>query len=834
MAVIETWLHQDLQEPVKVNHLDGNLFSNNGNGNRIGVVLTNNGEALASISGTVSGYVVTADGSTVPCTGSKSGNRASILIPAAAYQPGSIFITVFITDGTTVTTVAAVSTTVMRSRTNAQVDPGSVVTDWTQTINAAMQSVETAAENLGGIVAVPYASITFPVPLGKYTYYNNNLYRCISPIASSESFTPAHWSSAINMGDEVSSLKSAFVNEQETDIAIQNETNLIDYTAVTTGKRVYVSDGTLGDNESYSASDYIPVIYGGTIILNFSVGSDLFGYAFYDDSKTFVSAVSGNDAHSAGDKFAVPKGSFYMRLTMPNTELASGSETAEARITTPWNNEHKDIRNVFSGFLSAENMIAYNKITANKRITVSNGAVVDATNQSLSDFIPVVYGEIIDINFTLGSDTYGHAFYDANKQFISAVSGNSAGKRIPVIQNAAYIRFTIPNTEVVSGSETAKAFAIGKQETNDIELLRSAMTELFKGNNLLNYSTITTGKRIRMSDIAIVDGSNYSVSDYIPVVAGEKVTVNFEIASATYGHGFYDQFKNPINKVDGNTVRFANNTFEVPVNACYMRMTIPNTALVSGSETALAYYVVEQSPIVEKTKWLAVGDSITKGVYSYVSGDSATSGETEYSWVKLLADSYNYDLTIMASRGMGYVRTGKDPNGGDARIDLNELLTRIEALDIDVNLITLAFGVNDYNSIVDDDSNPTKYVTLQNIKDSFDDAVERLMTKFPEARLVVITPFNCCNHGNAGTNYGYNQVVPATTPTDPNVEQKTLKQVADTIKERCDVFGIECIYASNGFLFNNFNIQTLQPDKVHPSLKGHTLIAKNMIHYLIN
>lgn len=207
MAVIETWFHQDLQEPVKVNYLDGNLFSNNGNGNRIGVVLTNNGEDLASISGTVSGYVVTADGSTVPCTGSKSGNRASILIPAAAYQPGSIFITVFVTDRTTVTTIGAVCTTVMRSRTNAQVDPGTAVTDWTQTINAAMQSVETAAANLGGIVAVPYASITFPVPLGKYTYYNNNLYRCITPIASSESFTAAHWTQ-VRLGDDVSDLKS--------------------------------------------------------------------------------------------------------------------------------------------------------------------------------------------------------------------------------------------------------------------------------------------------------------------------------------------------------------------------------------------------------------------------------------------------------------------------------------------------------------------------------------------------------------------------------------------------------------------------------------------------
>lgn len=207
-AVIESWFRQDLQKPVQVHYLDGSLFSNNGNGNRIGVELTNGGEDY-TVTGTVSGYAVLADGSTVPCTGAKSGNKASILVPPAAYLPGNIFITIFLTDGTTVTTLAAVSSTVIQARTDNQVSPGSVVTDWTNTINAAMQSVETSAANLGKIVATPYAQLTFPVPLGKYTYYNNNLYRCTTPIPSSEDFTAAHWSSALNLGDEVSDLKSA-------------------------------------------------------------------------------------------------------------------------------------------------------------------------------------------------------------------------------------------------------------------------------------------------------------------------------------------------------------------------------------------------------------------------------------------------------------------------------------------------------------------------------------------------------------------------------------------------------------------------------------------------
>jgi len=208
MAVIETWFNQDLQKPVQVHYLDGNLFSNNGNGNRIGVIVTNNGEAV-TLTGTVSGYAVLADGTEVPCTGTRSGNKASILIPPAAYLPGAIFVSVFLTDGNTVTTLAAVSSSVLRARTDNQVDPGSVVTDWTQTINAAMQDVVDAAEGLEDIVATPYEELTFPVPLGAYTIYNHNLYRCTTPIATSESFTAAHWSAKTNFGQELSDLNRA-------------------------------------------------------------------------------------------------------------------------------------------------------------------------------------------------------------------------------------------------------------------------------------------------------------------------------------------------------------------------------------------------------------------------------------------------------------------------------------------------------------------------------------------------------------------------------------------------------------------------------------------------
>lgn len=225
-----------------------------------------------------------------------------------------------------------------------------------------------------------------------------------------------------------------------------------------------------------------------------------------------------------------------------------------------------------------------------------------------------------------------------------------------------------------------------------------------------------------------------------------------------------------------------------------------------------------KNDIVVKTKWLAVGDSITRGVYSYMNGDSSASAVGE-GWVRKLANALGYDITVMASRGMGYTAavTGQDPDDSSLpRISLDTLLTRIEALTDEFNLITLAFGINDYAT--------SSQATIATIEAGLDDAVERLMAKFPTARLVVITPFNSCREGSAGTNYAYGQAKGG----------RSLKDIADAIKAKCETYGIECIYASNGFLINNYNIKTLLPDNTHPSDLGHTLIAKNMAHYLLN
>lgn len=221
------------------------------------------------------------------------------------------------------------------------------------------------------------------------------------------------------------------------------------------------------------------------------------------------------------------------------------------------------------------------------------------------------------------------------------------------------------------------------------------------------------------------------------------------------------------------------------------------------------------NPIVEQTKWLAMGDSITYGIYSTGPNTEVTN---KNGWVQRLAASLGYDLTTMASRGMGYTVTGQDPlSSSSPRINLATLVSR--AVDLSAtqtfNLITLAFGVNDYNTVSS---------TLAGVQASLSDTITSLMAAYPEARLAVITPLNCTTEGTAATKYAYGAAHGS----------YTMAELAAAIKQTCESFGVECINATDGFLLNTQNITTLLPDGVHPSYRAHTLIAKNMAHYLLD
>ena len=102
MARIECWFDQDLLKPVKVQAIGGNVFSLDNNGTLVGVRAYSNGTA-ATLSGSVTGYCILADGTTVPVAGYRDGNKAYILMPQSALAiPGTIKIMIKLTDSSTI------------------------------------------------------------------------------------------------------------------------------------------------------------------------------------------------------------------------------------------------------------------------------------------------------------------------------------------------------------------------------------------------------------------------------------------------------------------------------------------------------------------------------------------------------------------------------------------------------------------------------------------------------------------------------------------------------------------------------------------------------------
>lgn len=166
MAMIETWVNQDLTVPVQVVYLPGNVFSQDNNGNLIGVNVFQGGEP-ATISGSVSASVIRADGATVAVTGSLSGNQCSVVLPQACYAvPGVLSIVIKLTSGETVTTVGAVVANVYRSSTDTAVDPGQIIPDIQALIEAIDEAVESIPADYSNLYFSLFGTARDVLPLG--------------------------------------------------------------------------------------------------------------------------------------------------------------------------------------------------------------------------------------------------------------------------------------------------------------------------------------------------------------------------------------------------------------------------------------------------------------------------------------------------------------------------------------------------------------------------------------------------------------------------------------------------------------------------------------------
>ena len=148
MQPFETWLKADLQAPVTVKRIDGNLFSGDNQGNLVGVTVTDSGEPV-TLSGEVRGYFIRSDGNTVIMSGTIDGNKVTVVLPSACYTVVGQF-SLVIKVGQVA--VGACTGYVYQSNTDSTVDPEHVIPDIDQLLTR-VEALEGRATTLEGDVS---------------------------------------------------------------------------------------------------------------------------------------------------------------------------------------------------------------------------------------------------------------------------------------------------------------------------------------------------------------------------------------------------------------------------------------------------------------------------------------------------------------------------------------------------------------------------------------------------------------------------------------------------------------------------------------------------------
>lgn len=225
-----------------------------------------------------------------------------------------------------------------------------------------------------------------------------------------------------------------------------------------------------------------------------------------------------------------------------------------------------------------------------------------------------------------------------------------------------------------------------------------------------------------------------------------------------------------------------------------------------------------------KLKWIAMGDSITDGSYSTTSsgagGDDAGGfDKRETCWAKRVADINGYELTNVGIGGTGWLKKGAQ---GD-RKNAKEQVADYNFADYDI--VTLAFGINDWKSTTQEDYGEIiDDKTANTIVGAMKYCIEKILADNPYIRIIVITPMNC-HSGTFETNYAIGKTV----------HGHTLADMFNIMKSVCEFYTIPYIDMTYKGIINRCNVLQIcgdglpaddpNRDNVHPTLEGHKRMA---------
>ena len=458
----------------------------------------------------------------------------------------------------------------------------------------------------------------------------------------------------------------------------------------------------------------------------------------------------------------------------------------------------------------------------------TSGTIVADTQSCLTGYIPVVAGEVVKTYYNynntrenfLTSQVIPHkiGFYNSAKEWMKTVvdfSGYSSGEltieqtgyiRIHYYWLSAYLEIYKNSVRMISVDSVKNAISSEELLTgNPINWLDPDSTDYLMG---YGYSG-TTG--------AIVEASTYSISNYVQVYKGNKLSIPYSdgtsfftsTASSNYRKiAYYDKEKQWIKTISffSTAIPFDSDSvdleFDGYIRIQFLNSMTPVAIQIEGFNEIGDIYIGKSN--VSSKLWYAIGDSITDGRYSYMNGSTATTGTDHTSYYGYIAgELLGLDVIEQGYGGLGFISTAGDGTN----------LTDILATDFEnPTLITVCLGINDMGATTGDENSTALDGTWSG---AVRNACEVLGAKYPNAQIVFLSPINANNHGSQATIWSRKATA-----------QNNLDAQREILKHWCDVYNYKFIDMTVECPINAFNIVSLFPDKLHPSKTAHKMIGR--------
>ena len=190
---------------VNIEDLRGMAFQSEDGGHTFVISGVDDEENIVPITGSVGGVFMRPDGTDVALTGTASGGSAYVTLSEDCYGVSGRFgLTIFVTKDSKKTAIyACIGTVAMTSYGVVSSGTSADVTDLINALNAATSSLNTAIGSIPpdyssfmASVAPQYSSSAV-YTAGSYCWYDGTLYKAVVDITMGESWTAAHWTTAV-------------------------------------------------------------------------------------------------------------------------------------------------------------------------------------------------------------------------------------------------------------------------------------------------------------------------------------------------------------------------------------------------------------------------------------------------------------------------------------------------------------------------------------------------------------------------------------------------------------------------------------------------------------